>query len=628
MPQGGRLVVTAANGPARDSGIGPGLPLADARALVPTLRVAPTNPAGDARALAALAGLCTRYTPWAAADHPDGLFLDITGCAHLFDGEPALLADLVGRVRGFGFDVRAAAAETAGAAWAVGRFGEPGHSGRPSRTAPRAGPESASCKEGETAAILAPGSVRARLAPLPVASLRLPPTEAEQLGRLGLKRVGDLYDLPRAALAARFGAAVAHRLDQALGHAAEPISPHPPARPDRVRRAFAEPILTREDIAATLDRLLGALCTGLERKGRGARRLALTVERIDGSRAEATIGTSRATRDPVHLERLFAEKLDGLDPGYGIEAMALAAVATDPLPPAQLALAPAGRQPAMDLRIKPEDDSDGCRRSPDPETRPVAPGRDDGTVSKAEVLPFRPTGKPGLRHGSVQPLQSPPQPAPVRLPVPAPHPEQSRRARRRVPDQGVASTDAARDILRHRPISAPDLAALVDRLGNRLGAENLFRHAPRESHLPERAAVRHPAVPTDDKDATGWFWLGPRPLRLLDPPEPVEATAPVPDDPPIMFRWRKVLHRVARADGPERIAPEWWRTAAGGTAVPPSRPHPKGGAADSAPPGSAAADTRDYYRVEDTEGRRFWLYRRGLYRPGSMPCWFLHGIFA
>ncbi|MBM3541578.1 MAG: DNA polymerase Y family protein, partial [Alphaproteobacteria bacterium] len=109
-----------------------------------------------------------------------------------------------------------------------------------------------------------------------------------------------------------------------------------------------------------------------------------------------------------------------------------------------------------------------------------------------------------------------------------------------------------------------------------------------------------------------WPARGPRPLRLFDPPEPVDAVAPVPDDPPVMFRWRRVIHRVARADGPERIAPEWWRA-------------PKAETSDA---GTAAATTRDYYRVEDTEGRRFWLYRHGLFRPGAAPAWFVHGLFG
>ncbi|MDE0386644.1 MAG: DNA polymerase Y family protein, partial [Defluviicoccus sp.] len=98
----------------------------------------------------------------------------------------------------------------------------------------------------------------------------------------------------------------------------------------------------------------------------------------------------------------------------------------------------------------------------------------------------------------------------------------------------------------------------------------------------------------------------PRPIRLLAPPEPIEAVAPVPDDPPAMFRWRRVRRRVVRAEGPERIAPEWWLR-----------------------PGSEdACALRDYYRVEDQDGRRYWLFREGLYRPGAPPAWFIHGLFA
>ena len=486
LPQGGRLVVAAANGLARAAGIGPGLALADARALVPTLATAPAEPVAEARALSALAAWATRYTPWVAPAGADGLFLDLTGCAHLHGGEAALLDDLVRRLHDFGFETRAALAETAGAAWALARFATAG--GRPT--------------------VLAPGAARAALAALPVAALRIAPAEAEDLARLGLKRIGDLYDLPRAALAPRLGPGLARRLDQALGRVAEPISPCRPAEPDRVHRAFAEPLLGADAIAGALAHLLAALCARLERRGHGARRLALTLYRAGASPLERVLGTHRAVREPAHLARLFADRLDGLDPGFGIEAMTLAALATDPQPPADTAL------PALD--------------------HPAAPA--DGPA-----------------------------------------------------------TDAA-------------LAALADRLMARLGADSVSRPTPRESHLPERAVGRGPAVPGLAETPAAWAaWPlpGARPVRLLDPPEPVEAMAPVPDDPPVMFRWRKVLHRIARADGPERIAPEWWRA-----------------------PGTTATETRDYYRVEATCGRRFWLYRRGLYRPGIMPSWFLHGIFA
>jgi len=112
------------------------------------------------------------------------------------------------------------------------------------------------------------------------------------------------------------------------------------------------------------------------------------------------------------------------------------------------------------------------------------------------------------------------------------------------------------------------------------------------------------------KDTASWPAGAPRPIRLLAPPEPIEAMAPVPDDPPVMFRWRRLLHRVRRADGPERIAGEWWR------------------AADRASRAGEPDDIRDYYRVEDETGRRFWLYRAGLYKPNRAARWFVHGVFA
>jgi protein ImuB len=153
------------------------------------------------------------------------------------------------------------------------------------------------------------------------------------------------------------------------------------------------------------------------------------------------------------------------------------------------------------------------------------------------------------------------------------------------------------------------LAALVDRLGNRLGLGNLRAVAPYESHLPERAVLVLPALDAPRGGRSAWPDGAKRPVRLFARPEPIDAIAPVPDDPPVMFRWRRLVHRVRRADGPERIAEEWWR------APDPTRVQDP-------------AAIRDYYRVEDDAGRRFWLFRAGLYRPGRPADWFVHGVFA
>jgi len=149
-------------------------------------------------------------------------------------------------------------------------------------------------------------------------------------------------------------------------------------------------------------------------------------------------------------------------------------------------------------------------------------------------------------------------------------------------------------------------AELVDGLAQRLGPGSVQRLAPVASHLPERAET---AVAADAEAATWSTWPAPdadrpRPLLLFAQAEPAEVMAQVPEGPPRRFRWRGVLHGVAKAQGPERIAAEWWRS-------------------------GACAPTRDYYLVEDDEGRRFWLFREGLFaRDSATPRWFVHGLFA
>lgn len=492
-----RLGLQAVNMAAERAGLRPGMALADARAILPSLAVLPARPDEDARALARLAGWCGRYSPWTTAcgttaededvDEPSrslegagggGLWLDATGCAHLFGGEEAMLADMTGRLGEAGFSVRAAMADTPGCAWAMARF---------------AGGEA-------PWAVVPPGGARDALTPLPVAALRLSAATVAGLHSLGVRRIADLLALPPAPLATRFGPAVRARLEAALGTAAEPISPARPAPSHLVRLAFAEPVGRIEDIAAALDRLLVTLCRGLERTGHGVRRLVLLLYRTDGSAARLAIGTARPNRDPAHLARLFAGRLDAIDAGFGIEEAVLAAIVTDPLGAVQTALA---------------------RKEKTGETAPV-------------------------------------------------------------------TLDALID-------------RLGNRLGNRLGTASVLRPALRQSHLPERAAGLVSVFDGAAKDrATAPLSPSPRPARLLRPPEPVETVTDGPDGPPCLFRWRRMAHRVARLEGPERIAPEWWREDPGGT--------------------------RDYYRVEDTDGRRFWLYREDTGTDHA--AWYLHGLFG
>ncbi len=199
----GRRLLAAVNPAAAGAGLAPGMPLADALSFVPGLATVAAEPAKDAAALRRLAQWCGRYSPWTAPDGSDGIKIEITGCAHLWGGEGALMADLAARLARQNVAGRIAIADTLGAAWAFARFAEAGRDG----------------------VILPSGKTRAGLAPLPVEALRLDPATAQGLRRVGLKRVGDLYAMPRDALARRFGDAVARRLDQALDDLPEPLSP-------------------------------------------------------------------------------------------------------------------------------------------------------------------------------------------------------------------------------------------------------------------------------------------------------------------------------------------------------------------------------------------------------------------
>ena len=163
--------------------------------------------------------------------------------------------------------------------------------------------------------------------------------------------------------------------------------------------------------------------------------------------------------------------------------------------------------------------------------------------------------------------------------------------------------DAAQPDLSGAVDEAESLARLVDELSARLGPRAVTRPAFRDSHLPERAQSWHPVVDGMEADAPAAPRRD-RPIVLLDPPEPVRVIYAVPEGPPVRMEWRRRPLTVARYAGPERIAPEWW----------------------AARPGTRL---RDYYRVEDDGGRRYWLYREGVAGDGrgGAPSWFLHGLF-
>ena len=501
------LLISAVNPCAASAGVAVGARLTDARAALPSLICRAAEPREDDIALLRLARWAGRYGPNRNTDGSDGLWIDITGVAHLYGGEENLLEDLVQRLTSFGVPSHAALADTFGAAHALARFG---------------------IGDAGTWALAAAGTERAVLASFPVESMRLDAKAVLLLKRLGLRCAGQLYDLPRESLARRFrsrdvAGEVLTRLDQMLGLKQEPRVPlaEPPVL--TVRRTFAEPLLSGQAIETIAMALCEDLSALLKEKGRGARSVRLSLYRADGTVAEIAISLRTPSRDGAHLMLLLKEKFDSIDAGFGIDLMVL------------------------------------------------------------DVL----------RAGRVRDVQD-----------------------------GFSDDDAAADY---------DPGPLIDRLSNRLGAETITILEPRASHIPERSEVRVPALVSlplpvsalnGEREMTyeppwpyGPYGKGPRrPPFVFARPEPISVVAEIPDGPPARFIWRRVERRVQRAEGPERIAPEWWRAIGLGQ----NQKRPR---------------SRDYYEIEDETGARYWVFRHGLYggaedESDDPPRWFLHGLFA
>ena len=302
------LVLSGVNAPARALGLRRGQAHADARAIAPQLQSAPAEPERDAAALNRLALWAERFSPCVAIDPLtaglEGLFLDMTGGAHLFGGETSLLGEIEARLQGAGIPARAAIADAPGAAWAMARFSR-------ERIAPE-------------------GRAGEALASLPVEALRLGEGTQTLLRRFGLKRIGDLCGLPRAGLARRFrgeeGIALVRRLDQALGQSSEPLEPVRPVPLYRAWRVFPEPLIDMEGVGFALPPLVEALAAQLDRDGKGARRLVLTAFRVDGRTTAIEAGLSIPAARPAHLLRLLKERgLERLDLGFGADALMLSA---------------------------------------------------------------------------------------------------------------------------------------------------------------------------------------------------------------------------------------------------------------------------------------------------------------
>jgi len=487
------LKIYALDDAAARSGLHIGMPLANARAICPQLTVFDADGAADAQLLNDIADWCDRFTPLVAIDSPHGLYLDITGCAHLFGGEAALLKLVCDLLTAQGFAVSAAVAATAICARTLTRHAH----GR----------------------IVADGEEARAVAALPISTLGADEAITTGLRRAGLKTIGDVASRARYEITARFGAAFTARLAQALGEADGPISPRKPLPDYIVEKRFPEPIATDTAIAATLSKLAQMLVAAMARDGKGARQLTACFFRTDGIVRGIVVDTGQAVTRADVVDRLFRERLealsDPLDPGFGFDLVRLSASRTEIV---------AQQQHDLDTHVHDND----------------------------------------------------------------------------------------------------ELAALIDRIAARIGSHRVVVHLPQDSHIPERAELSVPAQqnlaaasqaawqPREDEPPL-------RPLRLFERPEEIQVIAQVPDGPPARFVWRRASHAVVRAEGPERIAMEWWREDGQGQGK-----------------GQGRGLTRDYFRVEDEAGLRFWLYRDGLYdrerdaetgRP-VQPTWYMHGLFA
>lgn len=289
--------------------------LADARAIQPKLEAIEADPEEDARALENIAAWCERFTPIVVLDPPEGLFLDITGCAHLFGNEEKLRTEIVTRLHAQGFGSRAAIAPTPGAAWAFARYLK-------QKRAPQK-----TLRESLEASLAATEDWQAQLAALPVEALRLEAGATALLRRLGLKTVGQILHAPRSAFTARAGENAMLRLDQALGRAQEALSPRRPAPAVFALRRFLEPIFTADAVLQVAEDLCGDAIKKLDVRGAGVLRAELVLFGVDGRDRVIGVNVSKPLREVKPLMRLFREKLnsvsENLDAEFGFEAARL-----------------------------------------------------------------------------------------------------------------------------------------------------------------------------------------------------------------------------------------------------------------------------------------------------------------
>jgi protein ImuB len=456
------------------------MPLAEARALGVDAHFAPYEPRADHESLRRLAGWCQRFGRAAAAEEaaaPESLLADVTGCAPLFRGEKALATKVVGELRRYGYWARAAVADTLGAAWAVAHHGAP---------------------SSDPVIVPAAGQLGA-LRPLPVEALRLSHTVVQTLRQFDVRRIDQLLALPRAALPSRFGKELGYRIDQALGHVPELLTPEPVVEPVEAFWEFEPASADLGMIERVFEHLLGQILKQLEPRQLGVQRLLGLLRTTGGETVRVPVGLlqpSNSAGNLMGLVRLYCERL-----------------------------------------------------------------RVSGEVSSLVV-----------RAAEVAPLE--------------------------FSQEQLFEGETGSERWRVFPV-------LIERLSNRLGEKAVLRPCLLPDAQPEHACRFEPWLVQDASAAPGESGapapgkneeLPPRPPCVKCRPIALAVAALGPGGSPQRFVWQGQSHVVAHAWGPERIETGWWR----GSDI-----------------------DRDYYLVESTAGRRFWLFR--MIRDQS---WFLHGTFA
>ncbi len=467
MPDHGRMRITEVSALAKSKGIEDGMLVADARVIFPSIEIIDDKPELAHTLLKKFCLWFIRFTPTTAIDLPNGIILDVTGCSHLWGSEEAYLKTIINRLKKFGFHVRAAMADTIGAAWAISRYGK-------------------------IKAIIESGKQAEAIMNLPAAALRLEPDKLDKLYKLGLHRSSSFMNMQRSVLRRRFGESFLLRLHQALGYEEEIIQPIIPIEAYHERLPCLEPIQTKTGIEIALEKLLDGLCKRLQKEGKGLRHASFKGYRIDSKTEEINIITNHPSHNNKHLFKLFELKIATIEPALGIELFILEA------------------------------------------------SKIEDVISLQETF-------------------------------------------------WTANSS----------LESKELAELLDSLQSKFGNDIVHRYLPDEHHLPERSVKL--ATSLQDKPSIEWRTDKLRPIQLLRQPQRIEVTAPIPDYPPLNFRYKNKLHTIKKADACERIEAEWWI---------------EGGL------------HRDYYIVEDEEGKRYWLYRLGHYNDTEKPAWFLHGFFS